>query len=189
LATDATFVIFALFVLVGSTVQSLTGFGGIIIALTLGALLYPIHELLPVLAPMSLAVTGTILVRYGARADLRLFFGLVLPVVGVGFAAGVTLFASVEIPWAERAYGALVLLFAGMELARALRSPGAARSEDPRPDRGPRSVARLAPWMLVAGLAQGMYASGGPVLVDERRFGIVVYAVLAFAAATLLVGR
>src|SRR5699024_7224088 len=47
-------------ILISSTVEAVTGFGSIVIALSLGALLLPIASMLPVLVPLNIFMTGTI---------------------------------------------------------------------------------------------------------------------------------
>ena len=47
-----------LFILLAYTIEAITGFGSIVIALSLGALLLPIPAMLPVLVPLNICMSG-----------------------------------------------------------------------------------------------------------------------------------
>ena len=66
------------FILLAYTLEAVTGFGSIVIALSLGALLLPIEQLLPVLVPLNIGMTGSLVWRH--RAQIDRFFAL--PTVG-----------------------------------------------------------------------------------------------------------
>ena len=51
------------FILLAYTLEAITGFGSIVIALSLGALLLPIEQLLPVLVPLNICMTGYLVSR------------------------------------------------------------------------------------------------------------------------------
>src|SRR5690554_6212859 len=53
-----------LFVLLSYTVEAVTGFGSLVIALALGALLLPVAELLPVLVPLNVLMSGSLVLRH-----------------------------------------------------------------------------------------------------------------------------
>src|SRR5690606_890364 len=53
----------ALFILFAYTVEAVTGFGSIVIALSLGALLMPVPQLLPILVPLNILMTGWLTFR------------------------------------------------------------------------------------------------------------------------------
>lgn len=52
------------FTLLAYTLEASTGFGSIVIALSLGALLLPIDQLLPVLEPLNIGMTGYLVSRH-----------------------------------------------------------------------------------------------------------------------------
>ena len=156
------------FILLAYTLEAISGFGSIVIALSLGALLLPIEQLLPVLVPLNICMTGYMTLRYRKLIDRGLLFGMILP----GMAAG-TLIGYFLLPWldanlAKQLFGVFVLLFASRELWR-MRHSAVAR---PRP----LWVNRLI--TLAAGVTHGLFASGGPLLVhalagtnlDKSRF-------------------
>ena len=60
------------FILLAYTLEAITGFGSIVIALSLGALLLPIEQLLPVLVPLNICMTGYLVSRHWRLIDRRL---------------------------------------------------------------------------------------------------------------------
>lgn len=57
------------FTLQAYTLEASTGFGSIVIALSLGALLLPIDQLLPVLEPLNIGMTGYLVSRHWRLID------------------------------------------------------------------------------------------------------------------------
>lgn len=151
------FLLFAI-ILVAKAVEAITGFGSTIIALTLGAQIYPIEFLLPILVPLNIVLSTYIVVRHRsgiARAELG---RRILPLAVVGLVAGMIVFDLVQGRALKLAYGIFVLCFAVMELAKSLRKGNAANG---RPLSGFQSVL----WLIAGGVMQGIYASGGPMVV------------------------
>jgi hypothetical protein len=222
---DARFLALGGLLVLGFGTQVLTGFGGIIITLTLGAHLYALDALLPVLVPLSLLSTSYIVLRHGARIDRGLLFGRILPLMGAGFAVGALGFARFGgDPWIRRGYGVLVTGIALREViararGRRLPEPPEGRADDPAlaeaasaaaDQRAPAGLAAdaagagvvapptarrsRAPWLVLSGIAQGLYASGGPLLVhalareaiDKGRFRSTLCAVWLLLNATLV---
>lgn len=177
----------ALFVGLSFTAQAVTGFGGVVIALTLGALVLPIPELLPLLVPCSLAQTTAILVRGRREIAWRLLLLRVLPLMALGALVGLTLLRSAPGPWLERAFGALVVAIGLRELAQP-RPRGAAPAEPgvaPGAAAPPTGALTAAVGTFAAGVIHGVYASGGPMLVAVfRRLGLEKGRFRATLAAT-----
>jgi uncharacterized membrane protein YfcA len=156
------------FILLAYTLEAVTGFGSIVIALSLGALLIPIEQLLPVLVPLNIGMTGYLVWRHRAQIDRRLLLGTILPGMVAGTALGYLLLPYLDAALLKRGFGLLILWFAGRELWR-LRHAAAL------PVR-PQWLTRLL--TLGAGISHGLFASGGPLLVyglagttlDKARF-------------------
>ena len=142
------------FILLAYTVEAVTGFGSIVIALSLGALFLPIPELMPVLVPLNIFQSGYLTWRYRRRIHLPTLFGLILPLMAAGTLIGYLLRPSLEGAVLKTLFGMLVLWFAVRELWRMRR--GAVASH------GPAATRAL---MLAAGASHGLFASGGPLLV------------------------
>jgi uncharacterized membrane protein YfcA len=142
-------------ILVSSTVEAITGFGSIVIALSLGALLLPIASMLPVLVPLNIFMTGTIAWKNRHHIDKAFLLKLVLPLMAAGTIAGYVLRPWLGETLLKTLLGALIVWFASRELWRLIRHV----PSHPHP-----------PWLsrvltFTAGITHGLFASGGPLLV------------------------
>lgn len=140
-------------VLLAYTAQAITGFGSTVLSLTLAALFLPIAFLLPIVVALNVPFCAYLVWTERDAIDRRLLGREVLPLMLAGVAAGAG-----ATPWLggddlKRGFGALVLGLALLELWRLLRG----RDPAPRP---PLRIGLT----LAAGFAQGLYASGGPLL-------------------------
>lgn len=143
------------FVLLAYTVEAVTGFGSIVIAVSLGALFLPISEMLPVLVPLNIAASGYFTLRYHARIHRPTLLRLILPLMATGTLLGYLLRPSLGGALLQNLFGVLVVWFACRELWRM-------RHADVPNGRGPAVTGAL---MLGAGITHGLFASGGPLLV------------------------
>lgn len=142
------------FILLAYTLEAITGFGSVVIALSLGALLLPIEQLLPILVPLNIAMTGYLSWRYRKLIDRPLLLGSILPGMLVGTLLGYSLLPWLDAQVLKRGFGVLVLWFAAREL---LRRP---------PAKGQRVPTRIMRAITTAaGICHGLFASGGPLLV------------------------
>jgi len=148
---EPAFVAFVAIFLFAITTQTVTGFGTVILALTLGAHLYPVDVMLAWLVPTNLLITSYLLARYHQAVAWRLLVRRVLPAMGVGFIAGQALFYVLDTNALRWLLGVLVVALTARELLRR----GAA---------GPLPGG-LMPWSGAAGVCHGLFAAGGPLLV------------------------
>lgn len=144
------------FILLAYTLEAVTGFGSVVVALSLGALLMPIDALLPILVPLNIAMTGYLVGRHWRLIDGQLLLRTVLPGMLIGMGIGYLLLPHLDPLPLKRGLGVLILWFAGRELWR-LRASAPARGHTPN------WVVRLATG--AAGICHGLFASGGPLLV------------------------
>ncbi|MCF8039590.1 MAG: sulfite exporter TauE/SafE family protein [Desulfohalobiaceae bacterium] len=132
------------------------GFGGMILPLALGAHFYSIPWMLPVLVPLTLVSNSYILIRYHRYVQIELLLKKIFPLMGIGLVIGIFLFDLVQGELLKTVFGVLVILLALRDLyqlytasqERAPLSPGACRT-----------------YIFFAGVIQGLYACGGPLLV------------------------
>lgn len=146
--------ILAPIVLFSFTIQAMTGFGSIVIALTIAALVFPIPALLPVLVALNLPMCIWIVVRQWKHVDWRLLVAI-FPVMTVGVLAGVWLTPLLDGPLLKKVFGGIVCFFALREIFLLIR--GRPTTE--------MSGAQFQLWMVISGIVHGLYASGGPPLV------------------------
>lgn len=130
--------------------QAATGFGAMVIAMTLSALIYPVDVLLTWFIPLVILLSTYLLARHHAHIDWALFFRRILPAMGVGLVIGQLVFYRLDTAALKTALGVLVIVLALRELMR--------RAETPR-------KIPLLPWTFAAGIVHGVFASGGPLLV------------------------
>lgn len=143
------------FVLLAYTVEAVTGFGSIVIALSLGALFLPIPELMPVLVPLNILQSGYLTWRYRDRIHMPTLLRLILPLMAAGTLVGYLLRPSLGGALLQTLFGLLIVWFASRELWR-MRRNGTATRHGPVATRG---------LMFAAGISHGLFASGGPLLV------------------------
>ncbi|MEH6491804.1 sulfite exporter TauE/SafE family protein [Halopseudomonas sp.] len=144
-----------LFILLAYTIEAITGFGSIVIALSLGALLLPIPEMLPVLVPLNIFMSGYLAWRNREHIQWSLLLKLILPLMLIGMLLGYGLRPWLDGQLLKALFGLLVLWFAGRELLRLFRGHESAA----HPGWLSRSLT------LGAGITHGLFASGGPLLV------------------------
>ena len=144
-----------LFILLAYTIEAITGFGSIVIALSLGALLLPIPAMLPVLVPLNICMSGYLAWRNRQHIHWPTLLKLILPLMLIGMLLGYGLRPWLSGELLKALFGVLVLWFAGRELLRMFRG----HISPPHPSWLSRSLT------LGAGLTHGLFASGGPLLV------------------------
>ena len=147
------FAVFAVIVFISFTIQAMTGFGSIIIAVTLGSFFFPIKSILPVLVALDLLLNSYILSRYFKKIDFSILFKKILPAMSVGFIIGQIIFNTVGAE-SKRLFGATVTLLALFELYNFYKKHEKTLSRN----------ATIA-WLFVAGIIHGIYASSGPLVV------------------------
>lgn len=144
-------------VLLSFFVEAAAGFGSMVVALTLGGLVFEVNELLAVLIPVNMVLSAYLVLRGWAAIEWRLLLVRWLPLLAVGLGVGTLVAAQVsEAAWLKPAFGVFVVLVAGWQLASTLR-PALGAGALPFP-------AKLAA-LLGAGAIHGVFATGGPLVV------------------------
>lgn len=179
-------------ILLAWTIEAMSGFGSIVIALSLGALLLPLEAMLPVLVTLNVVTSTWLAWQHRRHIDTALLARRILPAMLLGTLAGVALRDVLPGPALKIGFALLILWFALRELW-ALRHGGA------RPPHGAACTRGL---IGAAGVSHGLFASGGPLLVyalagsgvDKARFRatlITVWLLLngVLLAALLVQGR
>jgi uncharacterized protein len=143
--------------LCGYAVQTITGFGAVVVTVTIGAQVMEIRELVLLVLPLSIAQCSYIALRYRSVIDWSLLARWIIPFMGAGTMAGAALSGHLPEQVLRRILAGLILVLALFELAVMLR-----------PAAGPRGTlggGGRAAGLLGAGLMHGLYATGGPLLV------------------------
>lgn len=137
-------------------VQTAVGFASTLVCVTLGAHFMPIRQVVALAVVMSFMQTAYVVVRHHDGVQWRMLATRVLPLMGLGIAAGYLVVRQVEVSWIELAFAAMVTLLSARELYRLVRQPG-----------GGASISRVVSnaVVFIAGVVHGAYATGGPPLV------------------------
>ena len=145
----------ALIALAAFATEGAIGFGGTVIAASIGAQLVPLELLLPAFVPLNLVLSGAILVR-GYRDVAWRFLAVDIAVpVAIGAAGGLALFHLPVKTVLALVFGVFVAGLAVLQLARPADRPL------PRP----WQVLLLA----IGGVAHGLFGTGGPMIVYVAR--------------------
>ncbi|MCP5484858.1 MAG: sulfite exporter TauE/SafE family protein [Spirochaetales bacterium] len=151
------YVILGVIVLFANLAQALSGFGSLVIAVTLGALLFPIESLPPVLLPLNIVVTAWIVGRNYQTIDRRVLFRLVIPLMGPGVVLGLLSSDYLQSQTLRNVFAVMIVVLSILEIARLVR--GSSRV-DSVVARVPGSI-----WVFLSGIVHGLYGTGGPLLV------------------------
>jgi uncharacterized membrane protein YfcA len=138
-------------------VEASLGFGSALVAVTLGSILFPIDQLLPMLIPLSIVLSGYIAVRYRATIDRPMLLRRIVPFMALGLPVGLFALQTMPATWLKRAFAAFVLVLVGIELWKMVRAPREA----------PAPLSRIASAVLLflGGLVHGAFSTGGPLVV------------------------
>lgn len=153
---DPAFLLLGGIILFSYTTQAITGFGSTVIALTLGAHLYSIPDLLPILVALNLPLCLYFVLRHRTHIDVPLLGKEILPWMTIGVIGGVALLYFLPLPVLRPVFGVLIVIFALREGIRIVRHGHTTK---------PMLPALFRFWTVGAGVMHGLYASGGPLLV------------------------
>jgi uncharacterized membrane protein YfcA len=140
------------------------GFGGTVLAASIGAQAIDLDILLPAFVPLNLVMSTWLLTRGWSVVAWRMLAREVAPAVGAGMVVGLVLFHLPGKTVLSLVFGVFVIGLAVLQLARPADAPLARR------------------WQLVllglGGIAHGLFGTGGPMIVyvvrrrlpDKRAF-------------------
>lgn len=144
-------------VLFSYTVGTSIGFGSSLIGATFAAFFLPIDFVVPVLVPCNLVALGYLAVRHRRLIQMDMLLKRILPWTCVGLPVGLTVFLTMQTQNLSWALGLFVVGISVWELALMRRGDGGRNRGELT---GPRSVLVL----CIGGFAQGLWASGGPLI-------------------------
>ena len=141
-----------------AAVQTITGFGNMIVALALGAHFFEVTELVNVFVPLGLAQTSYVLFADRKFIPWKKLFAQVIPVMGVGTAAGFWLQTRISPDGLRTFLGCLVVALSLKELYLWYRDSEAETERKAH-------IVTLGFALFGAGIMHGMMGTGGPLLV------------------------
>ncbi|MCH9688346.1 MAG: sulfite exporter TauE/SafE family protein [Deltaproteobacteria bacterium] len=179
MSIEPAIMLFAGIVFIAYAVQNAVGFGALLVCITLGSHLLDIRQIMTLAIPLSMLQSGFIVWRDRASIDARLLLRRIMPLMSVGLVLGFVVARDLRDTHLRVVFAGLVIVLAIYELWR-LRPP----SDEDTPPRPPPRLASVAA-IFGAGIAHGIYAAGGPLLVyavgreglDKHRFRATLSAV------------
>lgn len=141
----------AVCVLGAFAIQAMTGFGSIVLALTFGALVFDIKTLVPLLVVLNILMTIPMAWMNRRHIETELLLKRILPFMLLGLLAGVLLSPLINELWAKMIFAALIIWISLRSLFTSSDSTQSATG---------RNLT-----ISAAGIAHGLFASGGPLLV------------------------
>ena len=143
----------------GAFVEAVAGFGGTILALSLGARWFGIEALLAWFLPLNLGLSAALALRGRQAIAGRLLARRILPMILAGLAVGTALSQVIEADGARGVFAGLVIGVAVVELAASLRR---GRVTSAGTTLRPPVQGVL---LVSAGVVHGLFATGGPLAV------------------------
>jgi hypothetical protein len=151
----ATLVALGAIALVAFITEGAIGFGGTVIAASIGAQLVPLDELLPAFVPVNMALSAWLLVRGLPLIQWRFLAREIVPAVAIGAAIGLALFHLPAKTALALAFGVFVVGLATLQLVRPA-------TQDLPP------IWRYG-LLGIGGVAHGLFGTGGPMIVYVTR--------------------
>lgn len=142
----------------GAFVEAVAGFGGTILALSIGARWFGIEQLLAWFLPLNLGLSTALAWRGRGAIAGHLLARRILPTILAGLAVGTALSYQIDAERARGVFAGLVILVAVIELAMQFRPTTAPPATTMRP-------AAQGALLLGAGVVHGVFATGGPLAV------------------------
>ena len=134
-------------------VEAAAGFGSTVVALTLGALMFSLDELLAWLLPVNMVLSAYLVFSGRKHVDWRFVFVRVMPAMGAGLLVGMAFATRAsQAEWLKVVFGVFVMVIAVWQL----RTPRTANALST-----PARVGAL----FSAGVIHGVFATGGPLAV------------------------
>ncbi len=155
ISMDSYWILLGGFILLAYTLEAITGFGSIVIALSLGVLFLPFDEVLPVLVCLNIFMTSYLSFHNRRYIHQTLLLKVILPGMLLGTLFGYWVKPYINDIFLKQVFGIFITWFSARELWHISNaSTGKTRSD----------------WQtkvitLVAGISHGLFASGGPLLV------------------------
>lgn len=172
----------ATLVAVAFFVETVTGFGGTVVAVALASFLLPVREYLPAHVAVNVLLSAWIAARDAAAIDRALLLRRVLPAMLIGFPLGALAFTRMgtQTGRLEAAFGAFVAAVGAWRLLG--------------PVGGAAGPARIGATLVSAGVVHGAFGTGGPLVViaisslglDKRSFRATLSALWFLLSFALL---
>lgn len=146
---------------IAAFVQTVSGFGAMLVMVSLGAQVMPIQEVICVFLPIHLFQPAFIVLKDKAHVRKDVLTQCIIPWMMPGLLCGFGVSSLTQNNWFKRIFGVFVIVVALRSLLHVLGGVVPAKS------RGKHNASKRSSrhWVLAAGIMHGLYATGGPMLV------------------------
>ncbi len=152
-----TYFLISIIYLFGNIVEVISGFGSTIVTVSLGAIIYPIDKIIFVLFPLGITLSSYIVIKHRKHLKPEILTKEVLPFMGTGFVMGIYILSTFSISSLKNFYGILVLILGLRGLYLNIFKNDIVQK--------PISKNASSLFIFLSGIVQGIYSSGGPLLV------------------------
>jgi uncharacterized membrane protein YfcA len=142
-------------VFLANGLETVIGFGGTLIIVSVGAQFWPLKDLLMIVLPLNMLLTTYISFRYREKVAWKFLYTRVVPIMSLGVIAGY--FSSQYMGgsvWPQRILALVLIFLAGRELffqSKSVMKQKTAWQENN--------------WLVVGGIGHGLFFTGGPFIV------------------------
>jgi uncharacterized membrane protein YfcA len=156
---DSALFVFFFIVLLANAVEVVAGFGSVILAITFGAYFFSVQQLVPVLVILNIALGIILTGKYFKEINFKKLFGKILLGTALGLPIGIYLFRVAPVQIVKPLLGGLVFFLAAYELWLSFWQKQSKAK--------PLPLTKEKAWffLFTGGIVQGLYASGGPLVV------------------------
>ncbi len=145
-------------VLVAHTSETVTGFGSTVVSVALGAIMFPLDLLVPVIVPLNFLLSSYIVLNHRQYVDGKTLGFRIIPFIAVGMPVGLLIFNLGHPQILKAVFGIFVMFISVFELIYYYFRRGEKNIK-------PLNAYQSAPWLIAGGVVHGIYASGGPLVV------------------------
>jgi len=139
-------------------VEASLGFGSTILTLALASYWFEVQDLIAILIPINLFLSAYLTFKYYKQIEYKILLIWVLPWAGLGFVLSLRFLSELGAQSLKGLFGVLIFCLGLWQLFRLFQSKISIK---------PRPFLIRALTLIGAGITQGLFASGGPLMVTE----------------------
>jgi len=149
-------VILFLIIILAQSIETTTGFGATVIALSLGALVFPLKQLVPILVMIGIIQSGFIVLWRFRYIQWRILLARIMIFSGLGLPLGIWFYRHFPSERLKIFLGIFIILVSGYELYNLLIKKSISK---------PLSLISSILLLASGGFIHGVFATGGPLIV------------------------
>ncbi|MEN8247976.1 MAG: sulfite exporter TauE/SafE family protein [Bacteroidota bacterium] len=163
-------------VLFATAIHAATGFGGTLLVVTLAALFYPLEGIIALIIPLNVLLNVYIILRYRQFANKKILVRSMIPYTFIGLLVGYSIYLYINKVLLGTLFASFIIILSCYELAVHFRLIKKGVS---------LSLFQQISILLGGGFLQGLFVSGGPLVVYYARKTIASKSVFRSTLAVL----